>query len=63
MFENTADIYEFAREAGCASAREARFVYAGVKRNTDKLQRFLGDEYEAALWNGEAWAAAHVSEG
>lgn len=59
-YENLQDVDDFMAEFGYDSRREAMRIYKMIENQTRRLQRFLGDDYEDAVWDGEKWMAEHV---
>jgi hypothetical protein len=50
----------FMHNFGYNSLREAKKVFKLIERQTQKLERLLGDDFDDALWNSEKWIPAHT---
>jgi hypothetical protein len=58
-YENVGDVEGLMEEVGY-SRKDANRIFKLIERQTLKLERFLADDYEDAVWGGEEWIEAHT---
>jgi hypothetical protein len=59
-YENVGDAEGLMEEFGYNSRKDANRIFKLIERQTLKLERFLGDDFEDAVWGDREWIAAHT---